>query len=353
MQLPVFFLRAAVACAALLALSATMAREVAGPVNSQASPEAAALLEYLYEVSGKGTLTGQHNVPLVGSTRLQGIEKSVGKYPVVFGQDFGFSEPGTWDGINYRQNIVDEAIRRHADGFIISIMWHAVRPIDDEPVTFREGIQGRLTDEQWRDLVTPGAEINERWKSQVDVIAFFLKQLRNARVPVLWRPYHEMNGGWFWWGKKKGPDGYAKLWRMTYERLTHFHKLDNLIWVWNANEVKIGVDSYATYYPGHDMVDVLATDVYTQGFDQRNYDELLALAEGRPIALGEVGRTPTVAKLREQPMWAWFMIWESGYEGREEFQSFREVFESTEAITLDELPWVTVKKPTVHYPLLR
>jgi mannan endo-1,4-beta-mannosidase len=50
----------------------------------------------------------------------------------------------------------------------------------------------------------------------VDVIAWFLKQLDYAEVPVLWRPYHEMNGGWFWWGQKKGESGYKKLWQMMW-----------------------------------------------------------------------------------------------------------------------------------------
>ncbi len=95
-------------------------------------------------------------------------------------------------------------------------MWHAVRPTEDEPVTFRESVQGELTDQEWTELVTPGTQLNERWKSQVDVIAWFLKQLKYARVPVLWRPYHEMNGAWFWWGQKKGEDGFKKLWQMMF-----------------------------------------------------------------------------------------------------------------------------------------
>ena len=341
------------AFAALAAACASSAFAAEEPVNPAASQEAKELLAYLYEISGEHTLSGQHNVPLVGSTRLAGLEKSVDRYPAVFGQDFGFSEPGTWDGINYRQNIVDEAIRRHEEGFIITLMWHAVRPTEQEPVRFRESIQGDLSEQEWQDLMTPGTEIHERWQSQVDVIAFFLQQLREARVPVLWRPYHEMNGGWFWWGKKGGKNGYEKLWRMMYDRLTSFHQLDNLIWVWNANEVKEGVDPYATYFPGHDVVDVLATDVYTQGFDELNYHQLLELANGKPIGIGECGGAPTVEVLREQPNWAWFMIWERGYDGRDEYQSFRELFHSDEVLTLDELPWVDVKDPTVHHPILR
>ena len=78
-----------------------------------ASSEAVELGQFLHDISGQHTLSGQHCVPLLGSTRLPGAYKATGHYPAVFSQDFGFSEPGTWDGINYRQAIVDEAIRRH------------------------------------------------------------------------------------------------------------------------------------------------------------------------------------------------------------------------------------------------
>jgi len=323
------------------------------PITPNASPEAVKLLEYIYSISENHTLTGQHCVPLLGSLRLPGVQKMTGKYPAVFGQDFGFSEPGTWDGINYRQQIVDEAIKRNSEGFIITLMWHAVRPIEDEPVDFRQSIQGDLTDDEWNDLMTPGTLINEKWKSQVDIIAFFLKQLKYANVPVLWRPYHEMNGDWFWWGKKKGENGYIKLYRMLYERLVNFHKLNNLIWVFNANEVKFGVDPYEEYYPGDDVVDILATDVYTEGFNQLNYEMLLALAQDKPIALGEVGSVPSLETLRDQPKWTWFMAWGEGSSGFQEFQSFLKTYDSHETLTYDELPWVNIKKPKVHYPILK
>ena len=188
-------------------------------------------------------------------------------------------------------------------------MWHAVRPIEDEPVVFEKSIQGKLSAQEWLALFEAGSQVNERWKSQVDVIAFFLKQLREASVPVLWRPYHEMNGSWFWWGKKTGKPGYRQLYRMLFEQLTHFHKLNNLIWVFNANELRLNVDAYQRYYPGDDVVDILATDVYSNKFTARDYKSLLALAGEKPIALGEVGNIPTAKLLRKQPRWTWFMYW--------------------------------------------
>jgi len=323
------------------------------PITPNPSPEAVDLLNYLYSISGKQTLTGQHCNPLVGSTRLAGVEKLTGYYPAVFGQDFGFSAAGTWDGINFRQQIVDEAIRRHNEGFIITLMWHAVRPTEEEPVVFEDSIQGELTDKQWTELLTPGTEVHERWKSQVDVIAFFLKQLREAGVPVLWRPYHEMNGSWFWWGKKTGEMGYHKLYRMLFERLTYFHKLNHLLWVFNANEIRLTVDSYDMYYPGDDVVDILATDVYSNKFSSKDYNALLKLAGDKPIALGEVGNIPTLKLLRKQPRWTWFMYWHDPSTLQKDNKVVREIYRGNETISLDRLPWVKTKNPKIHHPILK
>ncbi len=325
------------------------------PVTPNPSPEASALLEYLYSIQGKQILTGQHNAPLNGSNRLPGLYKQVGAYPAVFGQDFGFSEAGSWDGINFRQNIVNEAIRRSQEGFIITLMWHAVVPMQDEPGTFEKSVQAKLTDKQWLELTTPGTLLNERWKSQVDVIAWHLKQLRDAGVPVLWRPYHEMNGFWFWWCGRQGQQGYAKLWRMMFDRFSQFHKLNNLIWVFNGNEIKPDVHGYDLYYPGHDVVDILATDVYSGKYDELNYRQLQQLAAGRIIALGEVGTFPSAKKLQEQPNWVWFMSWRDPDNFFwKDGDSLRELFNYPSAVTLDELPWASHSKSLkIHYPTLK
>jgi mannan endo-1,4-beta-mannosidase len=323
------------------------------PVTPDPSPESVELLRYLYEISGKRTLSGQHCAPLLGSTRLAGMQKITGRYPALFGQDFGFSAAGTWDGINFRQQTVDEAVRRHAEGFIITLMWHAVCPTDEEPVVFEESIKRKMTEREWRDLFVPGTEIHERWKSQVDVIAWFLKQLREAGVPVLWRPYHEMNGEWFWWGKKSGDPGYRALYRMLFERLTAVHRLNNLIWVFNANEVRENVDPYERYYPGGDVVDVLATDVYKGGFARHDYEQLLALAGGKPVALGEVGAMPPAEILRTQPRWAWFMHWGEPMALWMERDTVRELLEGANVLTMDKLPWGKAGRPRVHHPIIR
>lgn len=278
------------------------------PVTPDATGEAEELLAYLYRISGAATLTGQHCQPLGGSSRLSAAENFYGRHPAVFGQDFGFARRGSWDGANFRQHIVDEAVRRHRQGYLNTICWHAARPDHDEPVTFEGSVQAPLSDAQWAELLTPGTALHARWCASVDVIAWFLRQLLAEGVPVLWRPYHEMNGDWFWWGNR--PAESTALYRMLFERFSQFHGLANLIWVWSPNDAaRPEVGPYPDYYPGHDVVDVLACDIYRPGFDRGEHDALAALGEGRPIALGEVGEVPTVEQLTDQRRWVWFMGW--------------------------------------------
>lgn len=281
------------------------------PSNPDVSPEAAAVLARLYAWSGNRVLSGQHNTPSAGARFSDQAFEITGRRPAIWGQDFGFAAEGQ-DGIGYRPAIIEEAKRKHAEGSIVTLMWHAVRPTQEEPGEFKGSVIARLTDEEWNDLFQGGTEIHERWARQVDIVAGFLAELRDARVPVLWRPYHEMNGSWFWWGGRPGEGGYPQLWRMLYDRLTRRHRLDNLLWVWNANAPRLDAAPYSEFFPGGDCVDVLASDVYGNDYAQTHHDDLLELAAGKPIALGEVGTAPTPEILRRQPKWVWFMIW-SGF----------------------------------------
>lgn len=283
------------------------------PVNPNATAEARALLKRICSISGKAILSGQHNFPNDLSKHSDATAKVAGKYPVIWGSDFGFTGGDDKDSIAGRDAMIEEAKRQHAAGSVITLMWHVVRPIDDEPVLPGAGwigsIQNRLSDFEWNELLTTGTEMHRRWLINIDTAARYLKRLQSAKIPVIWRPYHEANGAWFWWGGRAGENGFAALYRMTYDRLVNYHQLDNLLWVWNSNApTGSNVGPYADYYPGRRFCDILATDIYGE-FKQSYHDDLAALAEGMPIALGEVGAVPSPAILKVQPRWAWFMIW--------------------------------------------
>jgi mannan endo-1,4-beta-mannosidase len=289
------------------------------PVTPNASPEAKALLEFMVRISGKYTLTGQHNFPNTKDRNSQFAAKYIGKTPAVWSTDWGFAEEGDTDSYLARPDIVEEARRQHELGSVITICWHAVPPTADEPVTFRPrpnappgalaSVQGQLLDQQFKDVLTPGTELNKKWCAQVDAVAFHLKKLQEARVPILWRPYHEMNGDWFWWGGRLGQYSTKALYRQIFDRLVHHHKLTNLVWVWSVDRPNKPEMQFSNYYPGDDYLDILSLDVYRSDFNQSYYDDLLALSNGKPLVLGEVGNPPTLEILGHQPKWGLYVIW--------------------------------------------
>ncbi|MBN1408196.1 MAG: hypothetical protein JW956_10420 [Calditrichaceae bacterium] len=291
------------------------------PVTPKASTEAQALLDLFYHISGKYILTGQHNFPNVKDRNSQFAAKYIGKTPVVWSTDMGFAKPGDTDSYLARPDIVKEAIRQHQLGSLVTICWHAVPPTADEPVTFRPdfskpakpeslaSVQGQLLDQQFQDVLTPGTELYKRWEAQVDTIAFYLKKLRDAKVPVLWRPYHEMNGDWFWWGGRTGKYSTKALYRQLYNRYVNHHELTNLIWMWSVDRAHKEEMHYAKYYPGNDYLDIIALDVYGRDFSRVYYDSLAALSKGKPMTLGEVGNPPTPDILDAQPGWSYYVVW--------------------------------------------
>lgn len=301
------------------------------PVNPNASPEAKKILNYLYDIKGKGIISGQHNYNQSMNLFSDSVKAITGKYPKLWGTDF------IWNGTKDNgQAIVNEAIIKNKEGYLVSLMWHQGRPIDNAPYGWKESIQGKLTNAQWQELVTPNTALNKKWQAQIDQIALYLKQLQDAHVPVLWRPYHEMNGVWFWWGNRPGNDGVIKLWKMMYNRFTNYHHLNNLLWVWGANGPRdIPKDEaypYKNFYPGAAYVDILGTDIYHFDYEQKDYNELLELAKGKIIALTEVGELPKPEILEAQSKWAWFMVWSSWILTDNTKERVKEIYSGTKTI---------------------
>ena len=278
------------------------------PVNPDATPEARALLKFLYSISGKRTLTGQHNFPAEQEYSTHLATQLLGAPPNIYGTDWGFAKVGDKDSAYVRQETVNELIKQSRDGRIIALCWHEVRPTDDEPVTFRHNILGHITNEQFDAIITPGTALHQKWCEQVDVIAGFLKQLQDAHVPVLFRPYHEMNGDWFWWGGRRGQRGTMQLYRQIFDRFVNLHHLNNLLWVWNCDRPVREDRQYIDYFPGQQYVDILALDDYAT-FQQRFYDEMNALSDGKVMAIAETNHPPTPDIYLTQPKWTYWMKW--------------------------------------------
>ena len=357
------------------ALTLSCAPKGPQPVNPSATPEARELLSFLYSISGSYTLSGEHNFASDLSRYDDEVYAMTGKRPVVWGSDFSFNDigegferyqhagpltitvpfdrPCVHTGLTVeegRQGIVNEAIAQAKLGRIITLMWHCCDPRftdggndcnGDKVWTMDQG----PSQEEWEQLCTEGTPLNAAWKREMDSVIPYLAQLQEAGVPVLWRPYHEMNGAWFWWGNKPGENGFKRLWIMTYEYFTA-QGLNNLLWVWDANAPRVKENddalAYELFYPGNEYVDVLAADIYGWDYKQSHHDQLVELGGGKPIAMGELGQLPrSLDTFEEQPQWTWFMVWGyfiGGHRGTEDHLNLvRSIYDSPRILTLDEI----------------
>ena len=300
-------------------------------VNPNATEEVSNLMVYLYSISGERTLSGQHCYSKAINSFSDSVFAITDKYQVVWGADF--------IGENLRLTMLHEAIKKYQQGYIITLMYHQGAPSDSVPKGVNR-VRYVMNEKEWKDLITPGTKINQNWLNDIDEVAAGLKILQENKIPVLWRPYHEMNGTWFWWCDKKGEDGIKKLWKMMYDRFTNYHKLNNLIWVWNANAPrdKINDEAYAynLYYPGNDYVDVLATDIYHNDYKQSHHDQLLDLGQGKLIAIGECGKLPTPEILQNMNHFVWFMEWASWLWSANDREDVKRLYHDERVLTLDE-----------------
>jgi len=298
-------------------------------VVSESIPEVNQMLRYLYSIKGENTLSGQHNYSHDLSESHDSVKAITGKLPAIWGSDF--------IGKQFREVMIKEAIDQHKKGSIITLMYHQPRPYADSMGHFRDSIFA----DDWQQLVTPGTDIHNTWLADIDSVAHFLKILEENNVPVLWRPYHEMNGIWFWWCNKRGDDGYKKLWKMMYNRFTDHHQLKNLIWVWNPNAPRDWENdnayAYELFFPGLEYVDVLATDVYKGDWKQSHHDQLLALAGDKPIAIGECGALPPAELFESQPQWTWFMVWARFIYNANTPDQVNAIYDLPRVLTLDEV----------------
>jgi len=158
--------------------------------------------------------------------------------------------------------------------------------------------------------LTEGTWENEVWKDDMKTLKEYLTLLKDANIPVLWRPFHEASGKWFWWGKDA--DSFKKLWIAMYNELKDAG-LDNLIWVWTS----CGKDN--DWYPGDAYVDIVARDLYGDNAATcaTEYSDLCSNYGNKIVTLGECGYSTytksQIATISEQwntgAKWSWFMVW--------------------------------------------
>jgi mannan endo-1,4-beta-mannosidase len=318
---------------ALLGSASLSAGEAEPDARDVASRRARAVLAFLKGISGRQVVSGIHNREpnAVPDLQTREIHDLVGAWPGLWSGDFLFKA----DDVNARWAMVYECRRQWDAGAIVQLMLHVAPPNQPEACPWEGGILSHLDDEEWKDLVTDGGALNTAWKSRLDGYATYLGYLQDRGVPVLFRPFHEMNQGRFWWGGRTGPDGTARLYRLTHDYLVNDRGLSNLIWVWDMQDLSRELEAYD---PGGAYWDVFAFDVYESGYDRSWYESILPLVGDKPMGIGECAILPSEAMLDEQPRWAFFMSWAELTFTSNSPARIRELYRRSNVLTRDRLP---------------
>jgi mannan endo-1,4-beta-mannosidase len=307
----------------------------AGPVAPSPRDE---LLGFLQGISGKKTLSGEHNREAGEGDFIQAIHDVTGHYPALWGGDFLYES----DAIQNRPNVISYLTNGWKGGAVISLMYHACPPTQGEACDWQGGVLSSLTDAQWSDLVTDGGTLNGVWKKRLDAIAPYFQQLKDAGMAALFRPHHEMNQGVFWWAGRKGTGGTAALYRVTHDYLVKDKGLDNIVWVWSVQDIWDSATNswnFAAYDPGAAYWDVMSLDFYDgAGYTADKYSAMLAVAGNKPIAIGECPTLPTSDELKAQPRWTYFMGWAELVQQNDSNTAITSVYTAPNVLTQDGMP---------------
>ena len=289
-------------------------------VNPNATPRAQALYRLILDMQGQRMIVGQQESPRRGFhwRELEWVEAVTGVLPAMLGLDFIHDD---YDGVVERARIWNDR------GGMVTVCWHTGVQGIDYPASKDEA-------PDFDRLLTPGTAENGQLRRRWDDAARALLRLRDADIPVLWRPFHEFDGQWFWWGKGGG-EAFIALWQAMFRCFTEEYGLNNLIWVLGyADDVRDG------WNPGEAFFDIAGSDTYRgETTHAASYARLRAMFPDRPLAFHECGMMPLPRTfLDEGAPWSWLMPWHGGCLIGNGPARFRDVYRDPISVTLDRMP---------------
>ena len=260
------------------------------------------LLERLIALKQKGYMFGHQDDPFYGLTWEWELDRSdiletVGDYPAVMGFDLGGIEMGNeknLDDVPFTR-IREELIKHHERGGIVTISWHPRNPVT-------EGTAWDVSDNLVIHKILNVESVRAKFIQWIIRVGDFLATLKTEdgkKVPIIFRPWHENNGSWFWWGQNLCSDeDYRAFWNLLQDELIA-RGFDNLLWSFSPNlDGGWNEERFLKRYPGNDRVALIGEDAYQWGTEDdfvkaltKDLDFLQAFAEknNKIFALTECG----------------------------------------------------------------
>ena len=249
------------------------------PVDKQATQETINLYLNLKKNLDKGVMMGHQDDLAYGvhwkyENGRSDIKDITGDYPAVFGFELGrieLDQEVNLDSVPFdkMKQFIKEAYK---GGSVITVSWHLNNPLTGQ--TAWNPSPGTVAS------ILPGGEKNDLYNSWLDKVAVFFLSLKansGEHIPIIFRPFHELNGGWFWWGKGNcTPDEIRQLYQYTEKYLRDVKQVHNLLYAFNTDKF-YSAEEYLERYPGDDYTDVIGFDIY-QAYNTASNEQFTANA---------------------------------------------------------------------------
>ncbi len=278
-------------------------------------------------------LFGHQDDPVYGHTwkfeaNRSDVLETAGDYPAIMGWDLGrieFDSPKNLDGVPF-DLMREEIQKQHARGGINTISWHAYTP---------DGKDSWIKDTGVVTTILPGGENYDIYQDHLAKAAKFLLSLRDEKgelIPIIFRPWHEHDGNWFWWGENRCThEEYRALWNMTYEHM-QAKGLNHLVWAYMPYE------ELTDKMPAPERFDMLGIDIYQRSEDPTQYitdikAEIAHMKQvgeqyNKPIAITETGYegiktadwwTKVLYSVMENEPISYVLVWRNAWDRPEHF----------------------------------
>ncbi len=302
--------------------------------NPNATDSAKAVYNFIRDMNGRYIISGQQESPGSGGQEFNEIFATAGTTAVLKGMDF---INGDYEGVVRRAKLWWDA------GGLISICWHMGTPPNGDA-----GYESSKGNFDLAKALTEGTQENKDLMAEFDKAVPYLRELQDAGIPVLWRPFHELDGGWFWWSKS-GSENFIKLWRLMYDYYTNECELNNLIWVCGFSHV---IGSHLDWYPGDEYVDIAGADIYAKTTASQHglYNICYGLVGDRkPICLHENGLIPDPSKVKEDgAKWSWFLTWHTTWLTDNGRDYINQVYNHEYVIAMNRMPKLNQQLATLQ-----
>ena len=239
-------------------------------VDKNASTETVALFYNLRNSGKTKIIIGQQDAfnSFYQNSGSSDIKKTTGNDPSILGSDFMFitdkDNPNNNWYIQQENKIIQDTKDAYAKGMINTFCWHLREPYNEKSFYSAD-----MTSEQRTDAfksLAPGGKFNDWYKKKLDKVASVVSNLKDTngkQIPIIFRPFHEFDGNWFWWGANYcTAEEYISVYRFTVNYLRDTKNVHNILFAFSPDNSYTTPSSYLSRYPGDDYVDILGMDNY-------------------------------------------------------------------------------------------